>query len=500
MVTSTLAERLAPPKTLLGLSTEDVSRARETSVLGLFRAAAVRVPAYRDFLLKHGVAAERIRTLADFAAVPPVSKQNYLTQYSMAEMCWDGRLDDKRVIFTSSSGSTGQPFYFPRDGELDYRSSLIFELALVSMSRGRLPPTLFIVSFGMGVWIGGVISLQSLRLMGERGHQVSVITPGSNKKEVFEALKRLAPKYEQVVLGGYPPFVKDILDTALENGFDTTERPLKVFCAAEGFSETFRDYVVRKSGASDPLFDVTNLYGTADIGTMAIETPISIALRRRALEDSALYTKLFSNASKLPTLAQYHPAVTNFEEVEGRLLVTGDNVLPLIRYDIGDHGGVRGYDEVMAAAETSRPGLVESVYQAGAPRTALPFVYVYERADFSVKLCGAIIYAEHVRAALQENEIESDVTGKFSMSVKHDQNEDEYLELHVELKSRRVVSEELVGRVCQLVMTVLRDKNAEYRYLSDNIKDKVVPKIVLWPHEDPTHFRPGAKQQWVSKI
>ena len=47
-------------------------RARDT-----FRRAALEVPAYADFLRRHNVAAERIRTPQDFAGVPPVTKANY---------------------------------------------------------------------------------------------------------------------------------------------------------------------------------------------------------------------------------------------------------------------------------------------------------------------------------------------------------------------------------------------------------------------------------------
>jgi phenylacetate-CoA ligase len=489
----------AAPKTLLAATAKSVARDREVFPLKLFQAAAVRVPAYKDFLRRNRIKPEKIRSRADLSAVPHLDKQNYLSRYPMEQLCWDGALEGKRLVFTSSSGSTGKPFYFPRAAALDHRSSLIFELALQSMSRGRMPPTLFIVSFGMGVWIGGVISLQSLRLLGERGYPISVITPGSNKKEVFEALTRLAPMYEQVVLGGYPPFVKDVLDEAAEHGFDPAKRPLKVFCAAEAFDETFREYVMKKAGAKDPLFDTANLYGTADIGTMAIETPVSIALRRRALEDDKLYVRLFSGAEKLPTLAQFHPGVVDFEEQGGRLYVTGDNALPLVRYDIGDHGGVRGFDEAMTAAEASSPGIASALRSAGAPMPPLPFVYVYERADFSTKLYGAIIYAEHVRAALLVPRLAGEVTGKFSMSTEHDEKQDEYLDVHVELKRGVEADEDLRQRIRDAMVAGLRGRNAEYRYLSDNLKDRVLPRVKLWPHEHQEHFRPGAKQQWINK-
>ncbi|HTK60549.1 MAG TPA: hypothetical protein VL283_05110, partial [Candidatus Baltobacteraceae bacterium] len=359
---------------------------------------------------------------------------------------------------------------------------------------------LFIVSYGMGVWIGGLISFQSCRLLAERGYPVSVITPGSNKQEVFKALARLAPLYGQVILGGYPPFVKDVLDEAPKHGFDPAKTPLKILCAAEGFSETFRDYIVKGAGAGRPAFDTSSIYGTADIGTMAIETPVAISLRRQAVLDPKLHDALFPETTRLPTLAQFHPAITDFHEHEGELLVSGGSALPLVRYALGDRGGVIGYDEALRrAADVSPEGAAAVRKEIGRSALPLPFVYVYERADFSVKLYGAIIYAEHVRSGLQAAALTPYVTGKFSMATERDERQDEYLEIDVELKAGVDPGEKIRLLVRDAVDEGLKRKSAEYRYLSDSLHGRVTPRITLWPHEHPEHFRPGAKQRWVKK-
>lgn len=500
MITNTIAERLSPPKTLLGLTAEDVQCSRQGSVLRLFRSAAARVPAYGDFLRKHGIVPDRIRTMTDFAGVPPVDKKNYISQYSLEELCWDGTLKGKKLIYTATSGSTGQPYYFPRDAALEERIMLSLEPYLRALSPGKAPPTtLAIVSFGMGVWIGGLIVYEAFRLLGERGYPVTVIAPGTNKKEIFEALLKLGPKYDQVILGGYPPFIKDVLDEAPLHGFDAAKRPLKLLFAAESFSETFRDHIMASAGGGDPRTDMTNIYGSAELGAMAVETPASIAIRRRAVHDPGLYAALFGQTVKLPTLAQFHPEIVNFEAQDGELLLTGDNALPLIRYAIGDRGGILEHDQVMAAAESAAPGMLSEVAGIAGPHQPLPFVYVYERADFSTKLCGAIIYAEHVRESLLAPALERELTGKFTMATRHDERQDQFLEIKVELGPNIAASEELLLRAREAVVAGLREKNAEYRYLSDNLKDRVLPRLELFPYEHPAYFRPGGKQQWIKK-
>ena len=47
----------------------------------------------------------------------------------------------------------------------------------------------FFDCFGMGAWVGGLITYQALRHIAEQyNYPLSLFTPGPNKKEIFEAL------------------------------------------------------------------------------------------------------------------------------------------------------------------------------------------------------------------------------------------------------------------------------------------------------------------------
>lgn len=65
-------------------------REGERRALKLFHLAARRVPAYKDFLRKNRVAPDKIKTYKDFQLVPTVSKKNYLREYPLEKLCWDG--------------------------------------------------------------------------------------------------------------------------------------------------------------------------------------------------------------------------------------------------------------------------------------------------------------------------------------------------------------------------------------------------------------------------
>ena len=84
----------------------------DRSALQLFHAMATRVPAYKDFLHQHGVKNhDQIRTIEDFQSLPLINKGNYLESYPLEDLCWDGNFTQGQWVISSTSGSSGKPFY-----------------------------------------------------------------------------------------------------------------------------------------------------------------------------------------------------------------------------------------------------------------------------------------------------------------------------------------------------------------------------------------------------
>ena len=478
----------------------DWSRATSTSILKRFKDAYKNVSAYRHFLERLGVDANSIRSPKDVERIPPITKANYLRVHPWDKLCRIGALANEPLVLTATSGSTGQPFYIPRSDEVHDASMAFHRLFIERSGLDSKKPTLVIVAFGMGVWIGGIVTYEAFRRISENGWPLTVITPGVNKKEIFEALTHVAPAYEQIILCGYPPFVKDLIDDAPEHGVDLKRWDMRIVCAAEAFSEHFREYLMQKTGMKDPYRSVMNIYGSAELGTMATETPLSILLRRLAVKHEALYQKLFSEAHRLPTLAQFIPDFVSFEAgKDGEVYATGGTALPFIRYDIGDQGGVFSYSDAVRmctevginlSAEAKRAGIADTVME-------LPFVYLYERADLSTKLYGAIIFPEHVKIGLQNPALEKFITGRFTMTTEHDVGHNEYLEINIELQHKVKDGEPIRAMLVESVVKSLSASSDEYRYLAGSIRDKITPRIVFWPHEHPKYFPPGIKQKWV---
>jgi phenylacetate-CoA ligase len=169
-------------------------------------------------------------------------------------------------------------------------------------SRG----TLAVVCFPLGTWVGGLFTTACVRHLAAKGFPITTVAPGNNKAEILRVVPELAPHFEQVVLLGYPPFVKDVIDS----GIGWSAHRIKMVFAGEVFSEEWRDLVASRAGVADPVSGMVSLYGTADAGVLGNETPKSVSIRRFLAGRPDLARELFGE-SRLPVTPSTSPSASN---------------------------------------------------------------------------------------------------------------------------------------------------------------------------------------------
>ncbi len=469
--------------------------------LDLFHKVAKEIPAYREFLKKQGINPAKIQTKEDFSKIPLTCKKNYLVNNNLENLVWKKDLDSL-LLFCATSGSTGKPYYFPRSETSSVQYSHIIENYLNNSSYKK-GSTLVLIGFGMGVWIGGIITLRAFEIAAFRTNsKISILPVGYNKKELVKALKDLSPNFEQTIIVGYPPFIKEIVDEAVSLEIDLSKIHCRFLFAAEAFTETFRTYVCEKSGIKNPILDTMNIYGSADIGAMAYETPLSILIRRLIIEDSAVSMEVFGQIEKTPTLAQFDSKVIEFEEVNGEIVLTGDAALPLIRYAIGDRGGVITYNDMVKRLKHLSIDIAEEIKKADINNTVqnYPFVYVYERTDFAATLHGIVIYPEFVKEGLLNKEVIQYFTGRFTMSTKNDILYNQFLKINVELHEGVIAKDSLIRLAKKVIKKSLATKSSEFSEISKSESSSSLIQIVLWSNGHKKYFAPGTKQKWVEKL
>jgi phenylacetate-CoA ligase len=478
----------------------------EKMALNLFHEMADRVPAYKDHLKKNKINPKKIKTIEDFKNfVPIIDKDNYLRKYPLEQLCWDGELSKGQYEFSSTSGSTGAPFYFPRTDYQNEQYALSAEMYLRTNFEIHKKSTLYINCFALGVWIGGIFTYEAIKIIANRGkYNLTIINPGLNRPEIFKAIKNLGQKYDQVLIGGYPPFIKDVIDEGEIQGVDWKKYNLGIIFSAEAFSEDFRDYIAEKAGLKNIYKSTLNHYGIVDLGTTSEETPVSIYIRRECLKNKDLYSKVFAqDPSRLPTLVQYIPELFYFEEINSGLICSSASGLPLVRYDLKDFGGVISFDKVFNVfkklGRNLNGELKKAIIQKSTRKT--PFAYVYERKDMSVSLAGANIYPESIRKVLIRSIWSRLFTGKFNLQTKNDLKFNQYLEINIELKKDALApkDEEKELLVKELVNQLLSE-NSEFRSVFfDQKQGGVVPRVNFWAYGHPEFFNGGGKHKWVTK-
>ena len=325
-------------KSLDDLLKESGLTSGEERAIALFRSVVSTVPAYQAFLKEHGINPETIQSYADFLKIPLITKENYLQRHPLSQLCRNGQLETCDMIAVSS-GSTGKPTFWPRFFSDELQIARRFEQIFYDSFYADKRRTLAVICFSLGTWVGGLYSTNCCRYLASKGYPITVIAPGNNKEEIFRVVGELGSQFEQVVLLGYPPFIKDVIDTGIARGIEWQKLNIKNVFAGEVFSEEWRNLVGERVGSTNFCYDSASLYGTADAGVLGNETPLSICIRRFLANNPDAARTLFGE-SRLPTLIQYDPLSRFFEVIYGTLLFSGDNGVPLIRYNILDNGGL----------------------------------------------------------------------------------------------------------------------------------------------------------------
>ena len=465
----------------------DPSRPVSDWVLRTFHATAENVPAYHKFLSDKGVVHQDIQTRVEFAQVPPVTKDNYLTAFDLAELMPDGDITAVGT-WSTSSGSSGRPCFWGR-GRRSHRQSTRLHGGILRSWDVAHHTTLLVNCFAQGDWIAGSYTFRAIAELSEGAFPLlSVVNPGIDVEAARRDIATIGRYYEQVVIAGYPPFVRDILDGA---GAQVLDQHLLLLLAGENVTEDWRDGVLRMMGQPGRVDDVCVIYGTADAGMVGHETPTTIALRRRALGDPKLDADLFGGCAATATFVEFDSTMRHAEtDSAGRLLFTVDNSMPLVRYRMNDEGSV--FTPAMVAGIARRRGHDERV-RTSSRRAG--FIVLRGRSDDSVSFYAVKIYRQPIRQALSDPALSATATGLSVLVPTHDDLLRPTLELRVQLRAGVRVPESFADAVADRVIAALAASSSEYRKLRAEIGDRSTPRVTLHDYDSP-YFRYEIKPAW----
>ncbi|OAK56244.1 phenylacetate--CoA ligase family protein [Rhodococcoides kyotonense] len=460
--------------------------------LQLVRSIALSVPAYRRLLDDNGIDLSVIATMDDLVALPTTSKDTYRRTNTLAEL-HSGRPEDVETI-SSSAGSSGVPTFWPRGQSSTDHGASMFGTVLRDCADTQHRPTLAVVTFPSGPYVGGSFMYSMLLELRRRGHKISIATPGMDIEAIIAVIAEAAPLYRQIVLFAYPPIARDLLDA---HGDLLAQHNAVIVVGGEPVSEAWRSLV--HSMLDDAGGDrVRVVYGATDVGFVGYETAATIAIRSAAARDSTLNRVMFGDdytgegLVQQPAFVQYEPDYTYIEvDDEGCLLFTVGGVLPLVRYRVNDRGlALSGVDIRDRLEQAGYRTLAADIDPHGF------YLLVHGRTDVSAIYSAVNIYPDYFRPAVEHISLATRLTGRFIARCDTDADQRQTLVLDVELRAHQHPDDETAEHVRQLSIASLRQLSAEYRVVHDRRGKAAEPVVRLQPFGG-DGFVTGGKQKSI---
>jgi len=451
--------------------TETWLKLGEQKALENFHLAAKAVPAYKDFLKKNKVNPEKIKTIEDFKRLPLTTKENYFTKYSLSDLSMGGLLSPIPVIY-SSSGSTGNPLYWPKSTIQEINTWKGVELLFSFYFYIDQKKTLVINVGSMGPWAAGDIIHGSTKMLSHKGLNISVISPGLDKDQFFSFFQDLADFYDQIIIAGYPSLIRTLVEEGLKKGIQFKNHDIGIFTGGERYTENWREYLTKKLGWAKPQNQVSSVLGTAETGTTSLSTPFADSFRILLHRNDGLRKKFFTRKD-LPSINQYVPPARFVEIINNEIAVTSLGAIPLIRYNTKDYGAIMNPKDVISSLPKN---FLKEFSIEATPN--LPILAIYGRVDGTITLYALNIYPEQIAAIMESTKIKKYLTGKAIIEKLENKKAEPYLKLTLELKPD-VEEKNLERKIRELVTGGLAKINIEYYHLLDKYGDRVKPIINL---------------------
>lgn len=398
--------------------------------VAMYKTAVKRVPAYRAFLKARTGGIPEVTNVEDFEArVPFMTKADYILHYPVSELCLDGDPGCAH-IWLRSSGTSRKPFFWPRR----YEDEKNFPQGMASLFHDYVAPgnqpTLIVVGLALGPWGTGMQCSYAFRILARETPGLALVSPGLQNDSIIEVLEQLSPMYKRTLLLSYPPFAKNVLEEAANRGIDLPGLNIHVMVGGEGITETYRERMWKLLGYSEhDLNSVWCLYGSTDFANVGFENPLTIAARRIMIEHDLCNDIL--GEQDVPMLFQRAPLPTHFEEVDGELVVSRIQGIPLIRYRSNDHVRFIPRAELLARLRDAGHDAEQKVRDAGlpVPQWETPFVALYGRIDQIIYFYGAKITIDQIKTALDAESMQAFFDGRFLVKGVEDDQANPQIEL-----------------------------------------------------------------------
>lgn len=292
--------------------------------------------------------------------------------------------------------------------------------------------------------------------------QVSQALMTRYRDKLLQMTERLDREKQQVIVAGYPPFLKDLADYARSQGHRFEDFSAVGVVGGQAISEAMRDQLIQHG-----FSHVYSSYGASDLDiNLGVEGDDEILVRKAIESHPGLARELYGDHKGLPMVFHYDPMNYHVEvDDEDELIFTAtrtDRSSPRVRYDLGDKGRVYASSDVQALL--AKYGIFHK------PKTNLPLMFVWGR-DSTVVFNGAnLAFTELERAVTNNNALEPIVLKK-AFYTYEDASCQEKLEIWLELNEGEALpGEQDATEHTKVLLKTLASLNQDFRYQLEHLE------------------------------
>ncbi|WFB34677.1 hypothetical protein P3T73_10950 [Kiritimatiellota bacterium B12222] len=387
--------------------------------------------------------------------LPCTDKKSYLSDYDYADLL-SPDVENCFSVF-SSSGSSGQPFYWPqlRSEESDGGERLRrFLEASFEIHERR---TMAIIGLALGSWIGGDHFSWAMKNLSQRSpYPFSVFSPGNQHEEIIRMIHASKPFTDQILLLVCPSAIGHLKSRAEAMGMPLPLERMRFLVIGEAFPESMRFDLAQASGIPQGRIQMLSIFGSADTGVLGHESPASALIRGWCEADPELRDAL-GFGRVVPHLFHLVDETAFLENVAGELCITKWQGIPLIRYNLHDGVRLMSWKAILDIVKPILPKGADDVL------ATLPDVLaITGRSDACLILCGTNINEAMLDNVMQQRQFSDELTGAYRARTIFDAGR-QRLELELEIREGLERSVAWVEELYFRLVKALGDVQPEFK-------------------------------------
>ncbi len=375
--------------------------------------------------------------------------------------------DDYQEIFAmhSSSGSSGNPFYWPALKADSLSVPDLIGQLLENWFDIERKKTLAIVGLSLGSWAGGEYISWALKTMAlNHSYPFWVFSCGNHHDEIIRAISQMESSVDLIILFMVPSAIGHFYLKASQLKQTLPFEKLRYIVMGEPFPESIRASLQRRAGVKDNSPFMFSVYGSADTSGLGIETLTTIALRKLLYQNNALASEL-GIEYPIPNFFHFTARDTFVEVLDGHLCVTRWQGIPLVRYILYDRVGLyswQGLKQAILKSAMLQPEDKPWLEILSSASDRLPdLLAVSGRADSCVILKGTNLTEYMLDAAVKCQELSGVLTGLYRAKIIYEQ-ERQYLQFDLEIIGAIKPDRAIVDRIYHTLVQMLGKVQPEF--------------------------------------